>query len=128
MNRISGLILSLLTVAVAACSRSRAEAPVSATPVAVRVAPVAVEAVARPVIATGTLGPKEEVTLSFKIGGVVGRVLVDEGRVVSAGDTLAVLDLSEIDAAVTRARSAADKAERDLSRARRLYADSVTTL
>src|SRR5262249_21623492 len=68
------------------------------------------------------------VTLSFKIGGVVARVLVDEGKAVRAGDTLAALDLREIDAGVTRARSAAEKADRDLARARRLYADSVATL
>jgi RND family efflux transporter MFP subunit len=36
--------------------------------------------------------------------------------------------LSEIDAGVTRAHSAAEKAERDLARARRLFADSVATL
>jgi len=91
-------------------------------------APVTVERIARPVTATGMLGPKEEVTLSFKVGGVIGRVLVDEGETVRAGDTLAILALSEIDAGVTRARSAAEKAERDLARARRLYADSVATL
>jgi RND family efflux transporter MFP subunit len=53
---------------------------------------------------------------------------VDEGQSVRAGDTLALLDLSEIDAAVVRARSAAEKAERDLTRAQRLYGDSVATL
>ena len=120
----------LLPLVLATCTRGRAEAPSppADTPVAVRVAPIAVERVARPVTATGTLGPKEEVTLSFKVGGVIGRVLVDEGETARAGDTLAALDLSEIDAAVSRARSAAQKAERDLARARRLYADSVATL
>lgn len=127
MNRLA--LVSVLSLIAAACTRSNAESRGSATPpVAVRVAPVVVEAVARPVIATGTLGPKEEVTLSFKVAGVVGRVLVDEGQAVRAGDTLALLDLGEIDAAVTRARSAAEKAERDLERAKRLYADSVATL
>jgi len=80
------------------------------------------------VAATGVLAAKEEVALGFKVGGVIARVLVDEGRSVRAGDTLALLDLSEIDAGVTRARSAAEKADRDLGRARRLYADSVATL
>jgi RND family efflux transporter MFP subunit len=126
MNRLS--LVSILFLAVAACARGRAERPSSTSAVAVRVAAVTVEAVAQPVVATGTLGPKEEVTLSFKIGGVAARVLADEGRVVRAGDTLAVLDLSEIDAAVMRARSAAEKAGRDLVRAQRLYADSVATL
>jgi RND family efflux transporter MFP subunit len=128
MNRT--FLILLLPAALATCTRGRAEAPTppADTPVAVRVVPVSIERVARPVTATGTLGPKEEVTLSFKVGGVIGRVLVDEGQVVQAGDTLAALDLSEIDAAFTRARSPAEKAERDLARARRLYADSVVTL
>jgi RND family efflux transporter MFP subunit len=53
---------------------------------------------------------------------------VDAGQTVRAGETLAALDLREIEAAVTRAQSAAEKAERDLARAGRLYADSVVTL
>lgn len=129
MNSMRSFLTLVLATAVVACSKGSAESGSSAAdPVAVRIAPVAIEAIARPVLATGTVGPKEEVTLSFKVGGIIGRVLVDEGRVVRAGDTLAVLDLSEIDAGVTRARSAAEKAERDLARAQRLYADSVATL
>ncbi len=123
MYRVAALALSA-----AACARSGADAPPPIESVSVRVAPVSVERLAPPVAATGILGPKEEVTLSFKIGGVVARVLVDEGRTVQAGDTLAALDLREIDAAVTRARTGAEKAERDAVRARRLYADSVATL
>ena len=121
-------ITILLSLGLAACGRGRAAAPRAGDAVAVRVAPVSVDRIAPPVTATGTLGPKEEVTLSFKLGGVVSRIFVDEGRAVRAGDTLAELDLSEIDAGVVRTRSAAEKAERDLTRARRLYADSVATL
>jgi len=120
--------LALLPAALAGCRSGGAEAPPADAPRAVRVAAVTHERLAPPVIATGTLGPKEEVGLSFKVGGIVGRVLVDEGATVRAGDTLAALDLAEIDAGVTQARSAAEKAERDLARAQRLYADSVTTL
>src|SRR5437879_8913506 len=126
MHRTS--ITLLLSLALVACARGRAAAPPAADAVTVRVASVSIDRLAPPVTATGTLGPKEEVTLSFKVGGVVSRILVDEGRAVRAGDTLAELDLSEIDAAVVRARSAAEKAERDLTRAQRLYADSVATL
>ncbi len=122
------LSFAALTLAAAACARGGAEpAPVKQA-VAVRTAAVTTERLAPLVVATGVLGAKEEIPLSFKIGGVVSRVLVDEGRAVRAGDTLAVLDLREIDAGVARARSAADKADRDLARARRLYADSVATL
>jgi len=120
--------LALLVLAAAGCARTRAETPVGNEPTAVRTAAVRAERIAPPVTATGVLAPKEEVALSFKVGGVVARVPVDEGRTVRAGDTLAALDLREIDAAVTRARAAVEKVDRDLARTRRLYADSVATL
>ena len=126
MSRV--LMLVLLTLAAAGCTRIEAAGRAPDPRVPVRVAPLAVERVALPVTAAGTLGPKEEVTLGFKVGGVVARVMVDEGQTVRAGQTLATLDLGEIEPAVTRARSAADKAERDLARMRRLYADSVASL
>jgi RND family efflux transporter MFP subunit len=128
MNRAVSLLM--LSIAIVGCARGRAAAPGARAeaPVAVRVAPVTLERVTQPVTATGTLGPKEEVPLSFKVGGVIAQMRVDEGQSVRAGDTLALLDLSEIDAAVVRARSAAEKAERDLTRAQRLYGDSVATL
>ena len=44
------------------------------------------------------------------------------------GLTRAALDLGEIEPAVTRARTGAEKAERDYQRAGRLFADSVATL
>ncbi len=121
-------IALILSLVLAACGRGRGAAPIANEAVSVRTAPVTLERIAAPVTATGILGPKEEVPLSFKVGGVIGRILVDEGNVVRAGDRLAAIDLSEIDAGVTRASSAAEKAERDLARARRLFADSVATL
>jgi membrane fusion protein, multidrug efflux system len=128
MNRVLSILV--LSFGIAGCARGRAAAPDARekTLVAVRVGRLAFELVTRPVTATGTLGPKEEVPLSFKVGGVIAKLRVDEGQSVRAGDTLALLDLSEIDAAVVRARSAAEKAERDLTRAQRLYGDSVATL
>jgi membrane fusion protein, multidrug efflux system len=123
-------VLCVLSV-LAACRGSDAQ-PVASNgasrPIAVRAAPVTDTTMARPIIATGTVAPKDEITLSFKVGGVIARVNVDPGNVVRAGQTLAVLELREIDAALARARSAAVKAERDLERAQRLYADSVVSL
>jgi membrane fusion protein, multidrug efflux system len=126
MHRLQILLAS--TLLLAACVRGGAVPSQASGVVSVRVAAVETERLAQPVAATGVLAAKEEVALGFKVGGVIARVLVDEGRGVRAGDTLAVLDLGEIDAGVTRARSAAEKADRDLARARRLYADSVATL
>ncbi len=130
MNRLALLVLVALPVAGAACRGGNAEPAPASEPalVPVRIAPVTEEVTAPPVVATGVLAPKEEITLSFKIGGVIGHLPVDEGQVVHAGDMLAALDLREIDANVTRAQSAAEKAERDSARAQRLFADSVATL
>ncbi len=128
MNRLALLALPVLALAAAGCTDAASKVRPADDPIPVRVAPVTREATALPVTATCTLEPKEDVALSFKVGGVVARVLVDEGAHVQAGQMLAALDLGEIEPAVARARVAAEKAERDFQRASRLYADSVATL
>jgi len=75
----------------------------------------------------GVLSPRDEVRLSFKTGGIVESIAVEEGNVVHQGQVLARLRSTEIDAQVRQAREAADKAERDLARGRALYADEVAT-
>lgn len=126
----SVLAIVALGVLASGCTVGRAEETGTAhrAPVSVRTAPVQKRVVTRPIAATGTFGPKDEIALSFKIGGIVARVAVDAGARVREGQLLASLDLQEIDAALAKARTAADKADRDLGRARRLYADSVATL
>jgi len=124
------ILVGALLLALAACTGGSAQEAVDAAqpPVPVRTAPLVRESLVRPIVATGTLGPKEEIALSFKIGGVIERIAVDPGTRVQAGETLAALDLVEIDAGLAKARSAADKAERDLERLARLHADSVASL
>jgi membrane fusion protein, multidrug efflux system len=124
------LALGLTGLAVAACGRGDADQSSNATdpPALVRAAPVTDTVLARPVVATGTVAPEDEIALGFKIGGVIARITVDAGDRVRAGQTLAALDLREIDAGLAKAKSGATKAARDLARARRLYADSVVTL
>lgn len=121
---------ALSALALAACGGSSAQENTksSSQPVAVRAEPVTDTMVSRPIVATGTVAPKDEIALSFKVGGVIARVAVDPGDEVRAGQTLATLQLREIDAGLAKARSAAEKAERDLARARRLYTDSVVSL
>src|SRR5262245_53738388 len=97
------------------------------TAIPVRLASVTDDSAPQPVTATGIIALRDEVTLSFKIGGVIAQVLVREGATVRAGQLLATLDLREIDAQVAKARSAAAKADRDLARVTRLYKDSVAT-
>jgi membrane fusion protein, multidrug efflux system len=132
LSLLSLSILSLLAVISLLSARGGGSAPKAARssgePVQVRTAAVIDTVLARPVVATGTVAPKDEIALSFKVGGVIDRVMVDGGDRVRAGQTLAVLQLREIDASLARARSAAAKAERDLARAQRLYRDSVVSL
>ncbi len=111
----------------AACGGDLPEsAPVTtATPVPIRVSVVAETTLRVRVTGTGVLRAKEEVPLGFKIGGVVARVLVDEGQQVRHGDLLAVLEQPEIASEVAKAEAGAAQAERDLHRAEILYRDSV---
>ena len=81
-----------------------------------------------PIHASGILTSSAEQRLSFKIGGIITRIYVDEGDVVRPGQLLAVLDKTEIDAQVAQAQQALTKAERDLSRVEGLYKDSSATL
>jgi RND family efflux transporter MFP subunit len=97
-------------------------------PIPVRITPVVERLLSIPIHTSGVLAPAAEAKLSFKIGGVVESVAVDEGASVQKSELLAGLKLDEIQAQVNQARSAFEKAERDLRRARRLLADSVATV
>ena len=77
--------------------------------------------------AVGLLTPKDEARLSFKVGGVVEFIHVEEGQTVKAGQLLAVLKQTEIGASLEQARQATAKAHRDLDRGKALLADGVTT-
>ena len=81
-----------------------------------------------PVRTSGSLASKTEMKLSFKTGGIISQIAVEEGQLVQKGQLLARLNLSEVDPMVDQARLALEKAERDLQRAQNLYNDSVTTL
>ncbi|WP_238387845.1 efflux RND transporter periplasmic adaptor subunit [Pararcticibacter amylolyticus] len=78
--------------------------------------------------ASGTFTTDDETVLSFKTGGVINRVLVKEGDAVKAGQLLATLNLTEVNAGAQQAVLAKEKAERDYQRAYKLYKDSVATL
>lgn len=125
---IVSVALTAGAVVQAACGHPAQAAPAAANSgVPVRVARVT-RAGQATITGTGTLGAKDEIPLAFKIGGVVARVVVDEGSRVRAGQPLATLDLREIDAAVAKARAGAEKARRDAARVEGLYHDSVATL
>lgn len=118
---------AITSTTLAACNKS-VPAPEAPTATPVTVISVSHDSVVQPVVATGTYGPRDEIPLSFKIAGVVARVMVDEGATVRRGQVLATLDLREIDALVAKARVGVDKSARDQARLERLFADSVATL
>jgi RND family efflux transporter MFP subunit len=80
------------------------------------------------VTASGTFSTKDETLLSFKLGGIVAKVHVEEGDAIRSGQIVASLDLTEIQAGVRQSKLAYEKALRDHQRAARLYTDSVATL
>lgn len=124
----AALVLSLPLLALAACARSDASTvDTTARAIPVELARVESRSLTPPVLATGTVAGKEEVALSFTIGGVVSRILVDEGTQVRAGQLLAKLSPVEITSQVAKAEQARAKAERDLARVRTLHADSIAT-
>jgi RND family efflux transporter MFP subunit len=77
---------------------------------------------------SGVLTTRDETDLAFTVPGVVSAVLVRAGDRVTRGQRLAVLDAQQVEATLEQAQVQLDKAERDLARARRLYADSVIAL
>ena len=110
---------------IVACSSKGSEAGPPAR--VVQTAPVRVAALDNTLHAVGLLTPKDEARLSFKVGGVVESIKVEEGQNVKAGQVLAVLKQAEIGASVEQARQGTEKAQRDLERAKTLLADGVTT-
>jgi RND family efflux transporter MFP subunit len=119
----------MIALALAGCSRHEhaAAPPVPANVEPVQTATVASAAVVNQVRAVGVLAPRDEIRLAFKVGGVVDAIAVDAGDSVRKGQLLAVLKRQEIAAAVAQAAEGAEKARRDLDRARRLRADEVAT-
>lgn len=81
-----------------------------------------------PIRCSGMVSSQLESKFSFKTGGVIDKIYIDEGQKVKKGTLLAKLHLTEIEANVTMASSAFNKAQRDFERVQNLYKDSVTTL
>jgi len=128
-NFLLGLGLILIATGLMSCNRDVGAESNSAEPIPnVFVAPIEKRDQPLPIRTSGRLSSKAEVRLSFKIGGIIERLYVDEGRSVRKGGILARLNLAEIDAQVVQATSALEKAQRDFNRVEGLFKDSVATL
>ena len=119
-------VLTACTTFVAGCNSTAKDAPLPPTPV--RVA-VATAGPAAPSIRTnGVLANRDEIRLAFKVGGVIKHLAVTEGELVRKGQKLAEIEQTEVNAQVEQARQACEKANRDVARGERLYADKVISL
>lgn len=116
--------LTIAVVLLAACSESKAP---QAHVQPVRVAQVSALVAQAPsaITASGLVRAREEVPLAFKVGGIIRELRVEAGQAVKAGDLLASLDLTEIEAQVTSARDALARAEREVERATSLFAKGM---
>ena len=128
-----GILAVLVVATLSSCQTSEAQqdtfsAQKEEKVVLVKVAEVLATNEPMVIESSGVLASKAELNLSFKIGGIVAGMYVDEGHTVKKGQLLAKLDQSEINATVAQAKNALDKAARDFERIDNLYRDTVATL
>jgi RND family efflux transporter MFP subunit len=120
-------LLHIIVFYITSCN-TRADSTVQANKINVQTALVKQKILSLPINTSGKLYTSAESKLSFKIPGIIARIYADEGQMVPKNTLLAELDLIEMKAKVSQARSAESKTQRDLERVKRLYADSVATL
>ena len=125
-SKISLPLMLLMTVMLGACGDTVDEKEAAGT--SVRAAEATEGPAAAAIEANGLVGARDEMRLSFKTGGIVRRIAVQEGEAVRKGALLAELELTEIQAQAEQASQLAEKAGRDLERGERLYADQVISL
>jgi multidrug efflux system membrane fusion protein len=122
----AAILAAAVVIGAVACSSHAQPQPHRATPVRVQ---SAIAGPAKPAITTnGIVATKDEMRLSFKVAGVIKKIYVEEGQTVRQGERLAEIELTEIDAQVAQVRALTEKAQRDLDRGERLYADQVISL
>jgi RND family efflux transporter MFP subunit len=125
------LVFLLIMLFLSACGgksvKTEANAPGDGA-IPVRTITVRKQVVTEAVTASGLVSSETEARLSFKTGGIIKKIYVAEGASVRAGQLLAVLNLTEINAQVGQASEGLAKAERDYNRVKSLFADSVATL
>lgn len=110
------------------CCKSKVKDELKENAIPVKIASVYEKEVTIPIHTSGMLSPKFNMKLSFKTGGIIEKIYVDEGQSVKKGCMLARLDLSEINAIFKKAENGYLKSERDLKRIKNLYNDRAATL
>jgi RND family efflux transporter MFP subunit len=122
----SAALVLMASGLLAACGTRSTESVTK--PTAVRVQAAETGPATAAIETNGVVATKDEMRLSFKVGGVIKAIYVRQGQTVARGAKLAEIELTEIDSQVTQMSVLADKARRDLERGERLYADHVISL
>lgn len=121
------LVLSCL-ICLGSCKQKQAENTFSDEIIPVKIVSLKSLQSASTITATGLITTASTVTYSFKIGGIISKICVQEGSSFKKGQLLAFLNPIEINSGLAQNRLAVEKANRDYIRASNLYKDSVETL
>lgn len=127
------LVIGAATAALAACGKAEAPESAQARARSVTVVRIAERPISGALSATGQLLPREAAAVSAEVGGYrVARVLVEQGAYVRAGQTLAVLDGTLLNAQIeqqaavaAQSDATADQAEAEARRVRGLDGTGV---
>jgi RND family efflux transporter MFP subunit len=123
------LLPVILAFSMVSCGHNiAAVTPPADEPIPVKLQPVTTGNHNRILQYSGLIASNSEAHLSFKIGGIISKIYVKEGDHVAAGQLLATLDLTEIDAQVQQATQNVEKSQRDEGRMTNLYRDTVASL
>jgi len=115
---------------------------VESPPIPIAVLTISDTTLAHPVQSSGVLRSRNQLRMSFKTGGVIEKIYVEEGQRVKKGQKLAKLNLTEVEArtaqtinqstqadiGVAQAELALEKAQRDFDSANDLLKDSLIIL
>lgn len=122
-------IASLIAVTFSACSSPKDSNNLKeAEVIPVKLLPLNKSNSSATIAASGRFTTDDEAFLAFKTGGVINKIFVKEGDAIHVGQLLATLNLTEINAQVSQAQFAFEKAQRDYQRITNLYKDSVASL
>jgi RND family efflux transporter MFP subunit len=129
LNTLRFPLAAILAFGMARCGQNvAAVTPPADDPIPVKLQPVITGSHNRILQYSGLIASNAEARLSFKIGGIISKIYVKEGDHIGAGQLLATLDLTEIDAQVQQATQNVEKAQRDEGRLTNLYRDTVASL
>ncbi|MDF2551431.1 MAG: efflux transporter periplasmic adaptor subunit [Chryseobacterium sp.] len=129
MKKIQSSFIALILL-IMSCSEKKPEKNTMSGQdiISVKVSSLSSEDVSNSIVATGLISTEDQANYSFKIGGVISKIYVDEGQFFRKGQLLATLNATEIAAGVAQADLNVAKAQRDFNRANNLYKDSVFSL